>query len=58
MHVKILILIVYIFNYQANTLFYENMRNDFKKSFLVRQAKEHRRYKLFLLQKLVFILRE
>lgn len=31
MHVKILILIVYIFNYQANTLFYENMRNDFKK---------------------------
>ena len=29
MHVNILILIVYVFNYQANIYFYENMRNDF-----------------------------
>lgn len=36
MHVKILILIVYLFNYQVNIFFHENMRNDFKKSFLVR----------------------
>lgn len=32
MHVNILILMVYTSNYQANTFFYENMRNDFKKT--------------------------
>lgn len=35
MHVNILILIVYTSNYQLNTILYENMRNDFAKSFLV-----------------------
>ena len=35
MHVNILILIIYISNYQASTPFYVNMRNDFVFSFLV-----------------------
>lgn len=35
MHVNILILIIYISNYQVSTPFYENMRNDFVFSFLV-----------------------
>ena len=35
MHVNILILIVYTSNYQSNTILYENMRNDFAKSFLI-----------------------
>lgn len=32
MHVNILILIVYILNYQSNTILYENMRNKKEKS--------------------------
>lgn len=35
MHVNILILIVYILNYQSNTILYENMRNKKEKSFSV-----------------------
>ena len=35
MHVNILILIIYISNYQARTPFDENMRNDFVFSFQV-----------------------
>ena len=35
MYVNILILIVYTSNYQPNAILYENMRNDFEKSFLV-----------------------
>ena len=37
MHVNILILIVYTSNYQLNTILYENMRNDFAKSLVLRQ---------------------
>ena len=35
MYVNILIIIVYTSNYQPNAILYENMRNDFAKSFLV-----------------------
>ncbi len=35
MHVNILILMLYVVSNQMNILFYENMRNDFAKSFLV-----------------------